>query len=95
MILPRWWKSAPSESNSRLYQPTAAPTISRPLEMWSMVASSLASSTGLRIGSTRMPVPILILVVRAAIAVRMISASWIGKFGSTPSRMWSHAHSDS
>ena len=40
-----------------------------------MVASSFASSTGLRTGITRMPVPTLILVVRAAIAVRMISAS--------------------
>ena len=95
MILPRWVKSAPSESNSRLYQPTAAPTSRRPLEMWSMVASSLARITGLRIGITRMPVPTLILVVRAAIAVRIVSASWIGKLGSTPSRMWSQAQSDS
>jgi len=54
-----------------------------------MVASSFASSTGLRIGSTRMPVPILILVVRAATAVRIASDSWMGKFGSTPNRMWS------
>ena len=34
-------------------------------------------------------------LVRAAMAVRMISASWIGKFGSTPSRMWSQAQIDS
>ena len=60
-----------------------------------MVASSLARITGLRIGITRMPVPILILDVRAATAVRMISASWMGKFGSTPSRMWSQAQIDS
>jgi hypothetical protein len=51
--------------------------------------------TGLRMGITRMPVPTLILEVRAATAVRIVSASWIGKLGSTPSRMWSQAHSDS
>ena len=47
MILPRWWKSTPMELNSRLYQPTAAPTIRRPSEMWSMVASSLARMHGI------------------------------------------------
>ena len=52
-----------------------------------MLASCLARITGLRIGSTRMPVPSLILFVRAAMAVRSVSDSMIGKFGSTPSRM--------
>ena len=52
-----------------------------------MLESCLASATGLRSGSTRMPVPSLILLVRAAIAVRMVSESMIGKCGSTPSRM--------
>ena len=33
--------------------------------------------------------------VRAATAVRIVRASWMGKLGSTPSRMWSQAHSDS
>ena len=75
MILPRFEKSTPSESNSRRYQPTAAPSSMRPFEMWSMVASSLASSTGLRSGMTRMPVPILMRDVRAATAVSISSAS--------------------
>ena len=73
--------------NSRLYQPTAAPTRSRPFEIRSIVASCFARITGLRIGITRMPVPSLIFVVRAATAVRIDSDSMIGKFGSTPSRM--------
>ena len=34
-----------------------------------------------------MPVPSLIFVVRAAIAVSSVSESMIGKLGSTPSRM--------
>ncbi len=60
-----------------------------------MVASSLARITGLRTGITKIPVPTLIFVVRAATAVNSARASWIGKFGSTPSKMWSQAQSDS
>ena len=37
----------------------------------------------------------LIFFVRAAIAVSSVSESMIGKFGSTPSRMWSHTQSES
>ena len=51
-----------------------------------MLASCFARITGLRSGSTRMPVPSLIFFVRAAIAVSSVSDSMIGKFGSTPSR---------
>ena len=95
MILPRCLNGTPTASNSRLYQPAATPRSSRPLEIWSMLASSLASTTGLRSGSTRTPVPSLIVRVRAAIAVSMVSESMIGKLGSTPSRTWSQAQSDS
>ena len=87
MILPRFSNGTPTASNSRLYQPDAMPMIRRPSESWSMLDSCLASTTGLRSGSTRMPVPSLILLVRAAMAVSSVSESMIGKFGSTPSRM--------
>src|ERR1700741_2446444 len=45
------------------------PKISRPLETWSKVAASSAMRSGLASGSTCTLVPILILSVRAAIAV--------------------------
>ena len=60
-----------------------------------MLESCLASVTGLRSGSTRIPVASLIFFVRAAIAVSSVSESKTGKFGSTPSRMWSQTHSES
>ena len=66
-------------SNSRLYQPDAMPSVSRPLEIWSRLESCLASTTGLRDGRTRMPVPMRISVVRAATAVSTVSESRIGK----------------
>src|ERR1700730_10239827 len=44
-------------------------SISRPLETWSKVAASSAMRSGLASGSTCTLVPILILSVRAAIAV--------------------------
>ena len=87
MILPRFSNGTPTASNSRLYQPDAIPMSRRPFDSRSMLASCLASTTGLRSGSTRMPVPSLIFLVRAAIAVSSVSDSMIGKFGSTPSRM--------
>ena len=43
---------APSASNSSFSQPTPQPTISRPLESTSIVASILAVSTGWRCGTT-------------------------------------------
>ena len=42
-----------------------------------------------------MPVPSLIFLVRAAMAVSSVKDSMIGKFGSTPSRMWSQTQSES
>jgi hypothetical protein len=69
--------------------------MSRPSERRSMLDSCLASVTGLRRGKTRMPVPIFNRFVRAAIPVRAVSESIIGKLGSTPSSMWSHTHTES
>ena len=87
MILPRCSNGTPMALNSRRYQPDAIPMSSRPSDSRSMHASCLARMTGLRIGSTRMPVPSLIFLVRAAMAVSSVKDSMIGKFGSTPSRM--------
>ena len=69
--------------------------MSRPLEIWSRLVSVLAVTTGFRSGSTKTPVPSFILVVRAAIAIRMDRASKTGKAGSTPNSMWSHTQRDS
>ena len=60
-----------------------------------MLESCLASVTGLRRGRTRTPVPIFKRLVRAAIPVSAVSESMIGKFGSTPSRMWSQTQTES
>src|SRR5712692_5908177 len=92
---PRCLKGTPTASNSRAYQPAATPRISRPLETASSVPSAFAATVGFRSGNTITPVPSLILRVRAAIAVRVPTASRIGNAGSTPRITWSHAHSDS
>ena len=60
MILPRFSNGTPTASNSRLYQPDAMPMTSRPLGEQVHAGSCFASTTGLRSGSTRMPVPSLI-----------------------------------
>src|SRR2546430_3456726 len=92
---PRCLKGTPTASNSRAYQPAATPRIRRPREMTSSVPSVFATTIGLRSGSTSTPVPSRKRVVRAAMAVRVPSASRIGKEGSTPRMTWSHAQSDS
>ena len=46
-----------------------------------MLESCFASTTGLRSGSTRTPVPSLMRSVRAAMPVSTVSESTIGKFG--------------
>src|SRR6266849_2761179 len=89
MIRPRSWNRTPTASNSRRYQPDAMPSSKRPAASRSRLASSLASTTGLRNGSTSTPVPSLILVVRAATAASKVSESRTGKGGSTPRRIWS------
>ena len=50
-----------------------------------MLDSCFASVTGLRRGNTRMPVPSLMRVVRAAMPVSTVRESMIGKLGLTPS----------
>src|SRR5262249_47101865 len=75
MILPRCSNGTPIALNSRRYQPDAMPISSRPSDRRSMLASCLARMTGLRIGSTRMPVPSLSFLVRAAIEVRGVRDS--------------------
>ena len=63
--------------------------------MTSRLPSALAATTGLRSGSTRTPVPSLIVRVRAATAPSMVMESTMGKEGSTPRSTWSQAQSDS
>ena len=95
MMLPRFSKGTPTASNSRLYQPDAMPTMRRPFDIWSMLESCFASTSGFLSGKTSTPVPSLILLVRAATAVRSVNDSMMGKCGSTPSRIWSHTQRDS
>src|SRR4029453_6238438 len=71
----------PTASNSLRTYPAPTPTRSRPLETTSMVASSLARTTGLRNGSTMMPLPTLIGVVAAAIRPRETSVAGGGGGG--------------
>src|SRR3990167_3613526 len=92
---PRCLNGTPTASNSRAYQPAATPRRSRPPEITSRVPSALAAIVGLRSGRTMTPVPSLTRRVRAAIAVRMPTASRMGKAGSTPRITWSQAQSDS
>src|SRR5262245_15692361 len=92
---PRCLKGTPTASNSRAYQPAATPRISRPLLMTSSVPIALAATVGLRSGRTSTPVPSLMVVVRAAMAVSVPIASRIGKEGSTPRITWSQAQRDS
>ncbi len=63
---PRSAKGTPMASNSSFSQPTPIPSSRRPPESWSSVAVSLASTTGLRWGRTRMPVASRMALVAAA-----------------------------
>ena len=87
MIRPRSLNGTPTASNSRLYQPEAIPSSSRPPAIRSRLDSSFASTTGLRSGKTSTPVPSLIFVVCAATALSRVSESMTGKGGSTPRKM--------
>ena len=53
-------------SNSSFSQPTPMPSSTRPPDMASSVATCLAVITGLCCGRMRMPVPSLMVLVRAA-----------------------------
>src|SRR5690242_3792074 len=92
---PRCLNGTPTASNSRAYQPAATPSTRRPPEITSRLPRVLAATTGLRSGSTRTPVPSLIVRVRAATAPSMVMESTMGNEGSTPSSTWSQAQSDS
>src|SRR6266487_558760 len=56
----------PMAPNSSATYPAPTPTMSRPFATTSMLASSLASTTGLRYGSTMMPLASVIVDVLAA-----------------------------
>ena len=74
-IWPRWANGTAVAWNSRSYQPAATPSMRRPpLPSW-MVAAVLARMAGSRIGSTKMPVPSMIRLVRAATMLSVVSAS--------------------
>ena len=73
MRRPRSRNGTPRASNSASIQPTPAPRINRPCDRFCSVASSLASGSGWRIGSTSTLVPSLTRCVHAA-APRSASA---------------------
>src|SRR5579875_957958 len=91
---PRSLNGTAQASNSRSYHPPATPRMRRPLEIWSTLASTLASTTGLRSGRTSTPVPSRRRSVRIATAVSVDNASRNGNGRRAPSKMWSHAHAD-
>ncbi len=62
---PRSSMREPVTSNSRVYQPGPTPNTKRLFDMWQSVEISLASTTGCRTGSTRMPVAIFTFEVSA------------------------------
>ena len=72
---PRSFMEIPIAVNSGSFQPGPTPKMNRPSDMWSRVASSLASSTGWRSGTTRMWVPSGIVSVAPATQLSTISGS--------------------
>ncbi len=65
----------PSAANSSRIQPTPMPRRTRPCEIRSIVASSLASTSGLRYGTISTLVPMLTRSVRPAIAAITVIGS--------------------
>ena len=65
----------PRASNSSRIHPTPMPSTTRPCEMRSIVASSLASTSGLRYGTISTLVPIWTRSVRPAIAAITVIGS--------------------
>ena len=72
---PRSRNGTPSALNSASIQPTPAPRISRPRDRFCNVASSLASGSGWRIGSTSTLVPSFTRCVQAAAQVSVSTGS--------------------
>ena len=75
---PRCSHGTPSASNSSRSQPTPRPSSTRPPESWSSVASSFASTSGLRWGTMRMQVPSRMVGAAAAAKASQISGSGMG-----------------
>ena len=84
--LPRRSNGTPTASNSSFSQPTPMPSSMRPPLRKSMVATCLASTSGLRCGRISTPVMNLSRVVAAATQVIQISGSGIGLSGPPGSR---------
>ena len=72
---PRSFIEIPIAVNSGSFHPGPTPKMNRPSDMWSRVASSLASSTGWRSGTTRMWVPIGMVSVAPATQLSTIRGS--------------------
>ena len=70
--LPHW---PPWFSNSSRFQPPPTPKSTRPPEIWSMLATSLAVMIGSRSTTRQMPVPSRIRLVTAAAAARQMNMS--------------------
>ncbi len=79
---PRRSQGTPSASNSSCSQPTPRPNSKRPPDSWSRVASSFASTKGLRWGTIRMQVPKRSFGAAAAANASQMSGSGTGVSGS-------------
>ena len=78
MRAPRSWKGTPRSSNSSRSHPLATPTIRRPPDSTSMVASALASAIGSRYGSTITEAPSRTCRVSAATQASVAGGSRTG-----------------
>ena len=76
---PRRSNGTPSASNSSSNQPTPIPSSTRPFDNASRVATSLASTAGLRCGRINTPVPSLTFDEFAATHVSQMSGSGMGE----------------
>ena len=72
---PRRFQGIPRASNSSRSHPTPMPRSTRPPVSWSMVASCLASTSGLRSGRIRMPVASRMVEVWAPTQVSQVRGS--------------------
>ncbi len=91
-------------ANSSGIQPAPTPTLSRPLERWSTVASSAASTPGARYGVSVMLIPIRTFCVFAAShgisgqpwyhSPREDTGSCVGNSSIIPNEYWSSPRSE-
>ena len=94
-IRPRSACGTPTASNSFWYQPAATPSVSRPRDIWSIDAVTLARTVGLRSGRTSTPVPSRRRSVDTASAASVLSESRTGNGVLDPSRTWSQTQAES